>query len=156
MDFLHTNLDPSYLWGIIGFVLLLTEFTLFPGLGILFLGLGALSNAALIFNYDFSLYYQIFIFCSSSLIWFLILWWPLKYYVYKHNTKDDYQGMLGNKAEVLSSDLNSKVIGQIKWSGTILNAKLQTTNNVESALKGEIVIIKKMEGNVAWCIKMPE
>ncbi len=158
MAFIFNNLDSFNLWIISGFILILAEFIIFPGLGILFLGLGALTNAILTSKYDISLQYQLFSFGLFSCLWFVLLWWPLNHYVYKKNLANDYQDIVGNEAEVLSQNLSSTALGQIKWSGTILNAKLQSLSNDENqiAIKGEIVLIKKIEGNIAICIRKPQ
>lgn len=67
------------IWLIIGVICIIAEFFAIPNIGFLFFGFGALLNALIIYNYPLiSLTNQITLFGLISLIWFCILYYPLK------------------------------------------------------------------------------
>lgn len=73
---------PIELWLAVGIIFILVEFTSLPGIGLLFLGLGAISTSILIYYVPEIQNYQVASVGLSSLAWFLVLWWPLKIFVY--------------------------------------------------------------------------
>ena len=142
------------LWVIVGIILIVIEFTNTPNVGFLFLGLGALSTAIFLTINPITFKYQYIIFGLSSVLSFIILWWPLKQYVYKSNSKDlAYSDMIGNEVVVHSKEISAEKIGQVIWSGTIMNAKLDSKEH-NTAHHGEKLHITKVSGNVLICSKV--
>lgn len=138
------------IWLIIGIICLVIEFFAVLSIGFLFLGLGALSNTPVVYNYDINLQNQITIFGILSLIWFSILYLPLKKYVYSTTAKaENYSDMVGKAVEVHSSTISSHTIGQVKWSGVIMNAYLAP--NEEEAKTGDQLFIIEVKGNILVC-----
>lgn len=146
------SISSVELWAIIGVICLIIEFTKLPGIGFLFLGLGALSSSILISNYPNFFYNQYIVFAYFGLLsflWFTILWWPLKKYVYNKSKGQDYFDMIGSEVEVYSRMAPGEV-GQVKWSGTIMNARLSEAET-EVAEKNAKLYIQQIHGNILIC-----
>jgi len=145
------------IWLIIGIICLIIEFFAVPSIGFLFLGFGALSNALIIYNNSLiNLTNQITFFGLLSLIWFCILYYPLKKYVYcktatSENYSENYSDMVGKEAEVYSKTISSDNLGQVKWSGVIMNAYLVPSE--PEAKAGDQVFITRVKGNILICSK---
>ncbi|ABV84599.1 MULTISPECIES: NfeD family protein [spotted fever group] len=139
------------IWLIIGIICIVVEFFAVPSIGFLFFGLGALSNTLVVYNYPLvSLTNQITFFGILSLIWFCILYYPLKKYVYNKTDKTkNYSDMIGKTVEVYSSTVSSDTIGQVRWSGAIMNAYL-VPNEID-AKTGDRLFIIEVKGNVLIC-----
>gem|GEM_PF-2117163 len=138
------------IWLIIGIICVAIEFFAVPSIGFLFFGFGALSNALVVYNYDINLQNQITIFGILSLIWFCVLYYPLKKYVFSKTTKvENYSDMIGKTVEVYSSTLSSDTMGQVKWSGAIMNAYL-IPNEID-AKTGDRLFITEVKGNILIC-----
>lgn len=146
------NISPVELWLLVGCICLIAEFTNLPGIGLLFLGLGSLTTSIFIYNYPRYIDYQLATVGLISLLWLIILWWPLKKYL--HNKKDnlEYLDMINNEVEVYGNKITIGKIGQVKWSGAIMNAKLEDTENLVAEV-GEKLYIKEIHGNVLICAK---
>ncbi|MFY9589685.1 NfeD family protein [Rickettsia endosymbiont of Halotydeus destructor] len=147
------NISLTELWLIIGVICFIIEFFATPNIGFLFFGFGALSNTIIIHNYPILLKEQITIFGLISLLWFIILWRPLKKYFYRNsNTKEtNYSDMINKEVEVYSSIISSREIGQVKWSGVVMNALLE--QNQQEAKAGDRIFIVKVQGNILICSK---
>lgn len=146
------DITSAEIWLIIGLLGLVIEFTKLPGIGFLFLGLGGLINSILVYNYPFFQEYQYTSFGLVSFICFIVLWWPLKKYMYKKSTKGSHFDIVGSNALVYANPLIADVLGQVKWSGTIMNAKLEQGS--DSAAVGETVTVSEVQGNVLICRKI--
>lgn len=146
------NISSPEFWILLGCLFILIEFTKLPGIGFLFLGLGSLTNAILTYNYPFALEHQYTIFGLISFLWMIILWWPLKKYIYqKHEIMGQFE-IIGSEVEVFNN-ISPGELGQVKWSGTIMNAKLDE-NEQEAALTGQKIYVHKVLGNVLICRKI--
>lgn len=140
------------LWIIIGIICLIIEFTKLPGIGFLFLSFGALSSAILISNYPNFFYNQYIVFAYFgllSLLWFIILWWPLKKYVDNKPNKHNYFDMIGQEVKVYSR-IVPREVGQVKWSDTIIDARLADAET-EVAEKNTKLYIEQIVGNTLIC-----
>ena len=143
-------ISPGEMWLVVGIVFILIEFSTLPGIGFLFLGLGAMSSAVIFYFYPETLNYQVASVGFSSLAWFLILWWPLKAFVYnKTNSGKDYFDIVGMQVEVAHEDIKPGDLGKVYWSGTIMNAKL--SNGETIARVGDKLLIVKAKGNILIC-----
>lgn len=140
-------INLPFVWIIIGFASLLVELIWIPGIGFLFLGLGALTNAILISNFYEIIPYQYISFGLLSFTWFSLLWWPLKKMVYGKKVGREYFDMIGKDVEIWGQELKPGSIGQVKFSGTIMNAKLDEYY-LSSVPIGTYLKIKAIEGNI--------
>ena len=145
------DITSAEIWLIIGLVGIVVEFTKLPGIGFLFLGLGSLINSVLVYNYSFFEEHQYTSFGLVSFLSFIVLWWPLKKYMYKKSPGSHF-GLIGSEVEVYATPILSGAVGQVRWSGTIMNAKL--VSNSLPAEVGELLIINEVQGNVLICRKI--
>ncbi len=140
--------NPMISWLVVGVVFFALEMLGVPGVGFLFAGLGALTvggalDFALIPADDFLL--QLLVFLASSALWAAILWKPLKKWKSgKH--KQPYNNIVGQTAVVGDGGVN-KLGGEVKWSGTIMKARLCDKCSVESLQAGAQVTITEINGN---------
>lgn len=149
------DIGPVEIWLVLGVICILIEFSAISGIGFLFAGFGALTNAILIYNFPESKDYQIISFGILSLLWFLLLWWPLKIYVYgRGNNKNlqNYFDIVGSSVKVVGQPLTPDVPGQVEWSGTILNARLANEEK-SSAEIGDVLYVQRVQGNLLICSK---
>ena len=146
------EITPVEIWLIVGIIFILAEFTAVPGIGLLFIGLGALSASILMYYLPDLASYQVASVGLISLAWFLVLWWPLKVFVYrkKGEGRTDYYDMLGMQVEVVEKDLTSSSVGKVAWSGTTMNAKLDSAED-KGAKVGYQLYITDIKGNVLIC-----
>lgn len=131
---------------LIGFLSIILEIFVLSGIGILFLGIGAFSTACIIYFFPVLDMYTYFLLGVLSVTSAIILWKPLK----KWNNKDFTNrniDIIGSKVKVAESDLAPGKMGRALWSGTIMNAKLDSkvTSKVKS---GTICTVKEVKGNV--------
>lgn len=137
----------AQIWLIAGVLLMLIEsFT--PGLGLLFAGIAAILTGGILLlqlvqadNYLI----QIIIFLFLTTIITAILWKPLKKL---QNKANNYHNIVGTMAIVCGEKLEKNKIGQVKWSGTIMNAMLDPNDSQDFITLDSSVIIAKIEGNI--------
>jgi membrane protein implicated in regulation of membrane protease activity len=148
------DISAVEIWLILGIIFIIIEFSKIPGIGFLFLGLGALTTSALISSYLEITDYQIATFGLVSFTWFLVLWWPLKKFVYGkrkgNNINQGYFDLVGNQVTVLNRNIEHGKIGQVSWSGTIMNAKLVDSEK-EHVNPDEVLYVLEVKGNVLIC-----
>ena len=148
----HDMMGAIELWLVLGTVFLIIELQV-SGIGFLFLGLGSLSNAALIYIYPILSQYHYSSFGLLSFLWFIILWWPLKRYMQaKGKNTEHYMDMIGGEVEVCNSSLFPGDLGQVKWSGTLMNARLDKIEQNSAAI-GDKLFITAIHGNILICSK---
>lgn len=145
------TITPIEIWLAIGIIFILMEFTKLPGIGFLFLGLGAMSSSIIFYFYPNTQNYQVACVGFASLAWFLILWWPLKKFVYAKNKHlgKDYFDIVGMQVEVALEDIKPGGIGQVYWSGTIMNAQLSSKEKI--ARVGDKLYVVEVKGNILIC-----
>jgi membrane protein implicated in regulation of membrane protease activity len=142
------NLSAPEYWVILGFLAVLFEMLFVPGLGILFIGLGAITIAGSISWYPEIIHYQYPLFALFSFLWFGMLWQPLKKYLYNKPTTKNTSDVIGNDVEVIGSPLRpSGGLGQVKWSGTIMNARLDP-DVTEPQEVGTTLRVKDVDGTI--------
>jgi membrane protein implicated in regulation of membrane protease activity len=123
-DFL-SGINPSSIWLIAGVLLIILEIALFPGIGFLFAGLGAISVAAgLIAGWIDSLSAQFILFFLATGFWTAILWRPLKKFI--KGKGSGFDDMVGSTAVVFGQSIEKGKMGEVKWSGTIMKCQLDT------------------------------
>ena len=139
------------IWLVVGIIFILIEFSTLPGIGFLFVGLGAMTSSVIFYFYPEIQNYQVASVAFSSLAWFLILWWPLKAFVYNKNNHSDkeYFDIIGMQVEVAYEDIKPGNLGQVYWSGTIMNAKLSSGETISRV--GDKLFIVSAKGNILIC-----
>ena len=145
------TITPVEIWLVVGIIFILIEFSKLPGIGFLFLGLGAMSSSVIFYFYPEIQNYQVASIGFSSLAWFLVLWWPLKAFVYGKNKNlgKDYFDIVGMQVEVALEDIKPGSIGQVYWSGTIMNAQLSSKEKI--ARVGDKLYVLEAKGNILIC-----
>lgn len=151
-----SSISPVEIWLIVGVLFIIIEFSTIPGIGFLFLGLGSLTSAVLFYFYPDFVNYQIGIVGIISFLWFAVLWWPLRVFVYGKKGKPtigkDYFNLIGNQVIVISNEIGHEQTGQVSWSGTVMNARLDS-KELQPAKKDEILYVLKVEGNILVCTR---
>ncbi len=135
------------IWLITGVFFIFLEIAALGGIGFLFAGLGAISvGGALVVGVDIKPTYQFILFFALTGVWTGLLWKPLKNFL---KGKDaGFGDMVGSTAVVYGEDLARGKTGKVKWSGAIMNCKLDTNYSSEEALPldTEVVIINVSQG----------
>lgn len=141
------ELNITYIWLLVGVVCLLIEAFGFPGTGLMFAGLGALTSGSLLY---FSLLLesdtqtQFIVFFVATAAWAALLWKPIQ----KLRLSDKSQGynnMIGDIAYVGSDGL-TRHKGEVTWSGTIMRARLADNAGVDHLDAGTAVEIVAVAG----------
>ena len=137
--------NTPHLWLIAGVILIILEFVLMPGVGFLFAGLAALVVGAITeLNISHSQAVEWIVFFVATIIFAAFLWAPFSRFRLNKSNKV-FSDMVGHKA-ILVNSIAPGETGQVKWSGTIMNAKL-TADAVYSLAAGADVTIKEVVGN---------
>ena len=143
-------LSPSLVWLIIGIVAMLIEIlAIIPGIGLLFIGLAALSVSILVateIGSTVGLIDQCVWFFGLTVVYAVVLWKPLKRWRLSSAKSETYNNMVGDTAIVIESSLQQGIMGKVRWSGTIMNAKLH--ENAATAALDTTVKIIAVEGNI--------
>lgn len=130
----------SSFWVFVGIALILLEVSLLPGVGFLFAGLGALTLAAMmVFELFISTGWtqNIAYFFFFTTIWAVVLWVPLKRAL-KSDPANEYKNMIGTYAEA-EGVLEEGKIGNVKWSGAIMRARIVSGSSTKEVSAGETV-----------------
>jgi membrane protein implicated in regulation of membrane protease activity len=142
------------MWIFLGIVFILSEFTFIPGIGLLFVGLGALTTSTLIYYIPELPLPQIAIVGIISFIWFLCLWWPLKKFLKgKSKAGPNYFDIVGMQVEVIDMDIEPNSLGRVSWSGTTMNARLKGADIGHGVKVGEKLYVLEVKGNVLICAR---
>lgn len=132
---------------LIGMITIVIEMFFMPGLGFLFFGMGCLTTAGIICYFPNMLDYQYILIGGMSVIWFTLLWKPLKHYIHKKKESDHIFDIIGSKVKIIDADILPGTTGKITWSGTIMNARL-SDNIDEKAKVGSLWKVTAIEGNI--------
>lgn len=142
--------DPNSLtWLVLGIIFIIIEVFAIPGIGFLFAGLGAITLGALLtFDLMFASGWteHIAYFFFFTTVWAVILWVPLKNTL-KNKNGEGYSNIVGTSAEV-TEDLISGKIGQVKWSGARMRARIIASSDEEKIPKGETVWVHENKGGI--------
>ena len=135
-------------WSLIGFAAIMVELLFISGFGMLFIGFGAFSVAGINVFYPEMQHLQYLYFAVFSCFWFALLWYPLKNFYHK-SPSSLVSNFIGDKVELIS-DLKPGSMGQVRWSGTIMNAEL--TKDIKNTIKaGEFLEVESVRGSVLIC-----
>lgn len=135
-------------WLVAGAVMVAMEAFAIAGVGLLFAGFGALS-VALIIESDIvdetSIIAQIAWWCAMTVVWAALLWRPLKHF-YHRAPKQEYKNMVGSFATVGKGGLVANQEGEVRWSGTIMRARLAKDAHVTALSEGAEVVVVDVQG----------
>jgi membrane protein implicated in regulation of membrane protease activity len=145
------TITPIEIWIAVGLIFILVEFTTLPGIGFLFLGLGSLSSAIIMYYFPEIASFQIASVGLTSLAWFLLLWWPLKIFIYgkKGKAGSDYFDLVGMRVKVASDEIMPSSMGKVYWSGTTMNARFVDIGT--AVKKNEELYVIEVKGNILMC-----
>ena len=136
-------------WLGIGVILIILDIIAIGGVGFIFLGLGAISTSVFLSYFDLWLH-QVPFFGIASLIWFILLYKPIKRYLSKEGEDSRVGDIIGSLVEVTESAIYPNSLGKVKWSGAIFNASLKAEENY-SVPVGTFLIVERIEGNILIC-----
>lgn len=138
----------TILWLIAGAVFIGVEIFGLPGIGFLFAGIaalivgGAVEFGAVAADHISLQFLLFFAFTSISAV---ALWKKLK-----KNRKPNYNNIVGTEAVVVGGGLVGNKEGQVKWSGTLMRARLVPNDGMDAVSEDTVVIVKNIEGNVLY------
>lgn len=141
-------MSPSILWLIAGAALLALEAFGIPGIGFLFIGLGALGTAitieiGVIDAADYVSQFATFFITSAGFT--ILLWKRLK--AWRIGKGAGFSNMVGDSAVVGKGGLIKGKEGTIQWSGTTMRASL-AADAADAVNEGNQVTIVAVKGNV--------
>lgn len=140
----------ALIWLFLSAVFFVLEVSLVPGIGFLFAGFAAMTVGGLL-NFGVidseSYFSQFAYFFGLIFAWAAILWYPIKNFRNK-NKGEDFQNVIGDSAIILDKDLTKGSKGKVKWSGTIMKARLYDDDAKDKINKDEEVYVKDIKGNV--------
>lgn len=146
MDFFSSE-HASLIWLAIGTSVIIFEFFVTPGVGIVFVGLGAITTGALLeIGAISSTTEQLFSLAGTSVLWALLLWRPLKRLVKTENRNHNKSHIIGSEA-IVSTGGVTKNGGKAKWSGTEMAARLAENAGIDELKAGEKVEVVDLEGS---------
>ncbi|MGH6812489.1 MAG: NfeD family protein [Methylocella sp.] len=148
---------PVEFWLGFGALLIVFEAITSPGLGLFLAGIGALCTGLLVqagIVGERALGAQVAWFLGLTTFWAAVLWKPLLKVRMKSRHKDgiELNNMVGGTATVGELGLKRGQIGQVTWSGTLMNAELEASAPVESLPAGALVVIKSVSGTTLTVI----
>lgn len=124
------------------------EAFLLPGVGLLFAGLagmtvGILAQLGLVDNP----YAQAGLFFLFTGVWAALLWKPLRKFR-SGSQPGGYQNIVGSTAVVIGAPLTAGAKGQVRWSGTTMQARLAADSHPAEVAPGQEVTVVSVEGIV--------
>jgi membrane protein implicated in regulation of membrane protease activity len=142
--------DIVTIWLVCGGLFLVLEVTAISGIGFLFAGLAAITTGGLVqyglINTD-NYTLQTGVFLGCVFLWAGVLWLPMQRF-YKKNKSGSFNNMVGDTAIICGGALKKGKIGQVKWSGTIMNARISDNNQLETIEEDSMVTIEAVDGNI--------
>jgi membrane protein implicated in regulation of membrane protease activity len=124
MDTLLVTYAPAA-WMIAGALCMLAEALLIPGVGFLFAGLGAITTGIALMAGLPGMsepVLQFAWFFAFTTIWAILLWKPLK--KLRLGKTPPYRNIIGDTAIVIGKPLTYGQTGEVRWSGTVMNARI--------------------------------
>lgn len=143
-------MDAYVWWLLIGAVMMAVEVFAMPTFVLFFAGIaavcvGVMTGTGLL--QDDSYLMQWAWFFGLTVMWAAVLWKPVKKFRTITPHGQDYKNITGDIATVVRGSLKKGVVGQVQWSGTLMNARL-SDNAAENELpEGTIVEITDVKGN---------
>ena len=139
-------MSVTALWLIAGAVFVGIEMFVMPGIGFLFAGIAALMvggalELGVVSPENIILQFALFFLITT--VSAALLWKKLK-----EARGPSYSNMVGTTAEVMGGGLAGRLEGQVKWSGTLMRARLADDVIIDVLPAGTFVIIQKVEGTL--------
>ncbi len=143
--------DPVFWWLITGAVFIIFEITAIPGVGFLFSGLACLCVAYaidrdLISRGDSIQQFGTFFILAGA--WAALLWVPLRKLTQRSRGSQGFQDVVGSKALVITPGIRQGKVGHVRWSGTQLRARLDSTCHTDYLEPDTEVTITAVDGNI--------
>jgi membrane protein implicated in regulation of membrane protease activity len=141
-------MSATILWLAAGAVFIGVEIFGIPGIGFLFAGIAALIvGGAVEFGVIAAdnISFQFLLFFAFTSISAAVLWKKLK-----KNPKPNYNNIVGTEAIVVGDGLVGNKEGQVKWSGTLMRARLVPNAGMDVISADTVVIVKSIEGNLLY------
>ena len=117
----------------------------FPGMGLFLGGLGALLTGIVVHSGIIdanSFTYQLTAFFGFTTLFAVLLWKPLaKFRTKNHPSTSNYNDVIGTSGIVTGKDLKHGELGQIVWSGTIMNAELASSVLLPLPIGSHVTVI---------------
>lgn len=137
-------MSESVIWLLIGALLVALEVFAVPGIGFLFAGLAGVATGVVTqIGYAETLIVQLGWFFGFTIFWAAVLWKPMKKFRKSHGGHN-YNNIVGHSATVINNPLKKGVEGEVKWSGSVMSAKL--SEGEEVAVGAQVKIIE-VSGN---------
>lgn len=140
-------MTPSVIWLLTGALFLALEAFGIPGVGFLFVGLGAILTGLLIelaiIAPEAYVLQLAALFINSSVLAMLL--WKKVQQLRSGKSGTPYQNMVGDEATTVGA-LTAGHKGEVRWSGTLMRAELEAGS--PDAADGDTVIITAVHGNV--------
>ncbi|MGH6823725.1 MAG: NfeD family protein [Methylocella sp.] len=148
---------PAEFWLGIGAFLIVFEAVTMPGLGLFLGGIGALCTGLLVkagIANEGALGAQVAWFLGLTTFWAAVLWKPLLKFRMRSSHKGgiELNNMVGGTATVGKDGLERGKIGQVTWSGTVMNAELEALAPVDSLPAGALAVITSVSGTTLTVI----
>ncbi|MFZ4540693.1 MAG: NfeD family protein [Rickettsiales bacterium] len=142
-------MSPTVLWLLAGAVLIGIEMLVIPGIGFLFAGIAALmvgGGLELGVLDPENLIIQFAIFGVITIFTAALLWKKLK----RRPATPSYDDIVGTEATVIGGGLLGTQEGQVKWSGTIMRARLDGASPMDVVPAGAHVTVRRIEGTLLY------
>jgi len=144
--------DPVNAWLFAGALIIILEAFVGSGLGLFLGGIGALCTS-LVIKAEWVGSSDIgaqFAWCFGfTIAWTGILWRPMRKFRMKKKRSTDMKtnNLIGETAIVAKGGLRRGEVGQVLWSGTLMNAELEPSAGADLA-EGAKVSIHAVSGNI--------
>ncbi len=132
-------MSDSVIWLIIGAALVALEVFAVPGIGFLFAGLAAVTTGIVVqMELAGTLIVQLGWFFGFTIAWAAVLWKPMKKFR-KSGKAHNYSNIVGHTATVINNPLKNGAEGEVKWSGSVMGARLVEGSEVAVGAQVRIV-----------------
>jgi membrane protein implicated in regulation of membrane protease activity len=142
----------SFFWFILGIFFILLELKLgFSAIYFFFTGLSSITVGFLLtWNFlDPNNYTaQLIVFFVSLICFSAVLWKPIKSFMISYDPDNQFKNIVGQSAYVANKPLKKGKKGEVKWSGTVVYAKLDASEKMKELAVGEEVEIVEIVENV--------
>lgn len=157
-EYIRTLLEanPDVVWAVVGVVLLVIEAFGISGIGLINLGLAAITLSLFIATDTLdrrALSYKSmgFLYLGLTFLWFISRWLPVQFSGdQKEKTNQNRDSMIdvvGSTGAVVSRTLRRDRDGAIKWEGQTMYARIAPEMTVGSIPKGQQVWVTGIDGN---------
>ena len=137
-------------WYIFGAILMALEM-LFKGTVVLiFAGISAFILAFLInFNLisESKVIHQIAFYFLFFFSFSVLMWRPVMFFIPNIKSRDGYHNAKGDRAKICGKELRKGDLGTVKWSGTICNARILSSENYDVINIDEVVVVDSIDEN---------